>query len=203
MSLSVTPYCYIPFKSQPQQASVSFGQHNADIKENKNPISRKGETMNLIKATFLGGLALGGRLLFEIFDGDFVFETAEKGAKKLVDKSGKLIDQNKKQISKNRKDLLYFGATAGLIAAGISGFALLYTMLNAPKIAYKGKVNAFQKGKEMDVYIKANEAEQNIYTQMSEKAKTADDEERDKLKEQYMQMKLAKNQVPNFIQVKK
>ena len=38
---------------------------------------------------------------------------------------------------------------------------------------------------------------------MSEKAKTADNDERDKLKEQYMQMKLAKNQVPSFIQIKK
>ena len=31
-----------------------------------NPISRKGETMNLIKATFLGGVVLGAKLLFEL-----------------------------------------------------------------------------------------------------------------------------------------
>lgn len=202
MSLSVTPYSNITFKSQNTQQSPSQPK-NTTQREAQNPISRKGETMNLIKATFLGGLALGLRLLGEIFDGDFVFETAEKGAKKLVNKSGKLIDKNQKQISQHKKDLLYLGATAGLIAAAISGFALLFTILNAPKIAYKSKVNSFQKGKEMDVYIKANQAEQNIYTQMSEKAKTADDDERNKLKEQYMQMKLAKNQVPSFIQIKK
>lgn len=202
MSLSVTPYSNTTFKSQNSQPTTSQSKPISQ-RESTNPISRTGETMNLIKATFLGGLALGLKLLWEIFDGDFVFETAEKGARKLVDKSGRLIDENKRQIAQNKKELLYFGATAGLIAAGISGFALLYTILNAPKIAYKSKVNTFQKGKEMDVYIKANKAEQDIYSQMSEKAKSADDDERDKLKEQFMQMKLAKNQVPNFIQVKK
>ena len=30
----------------------------------KNPISRKGETANLVKATFVGGLALAGRLFW-------------------------------------------------------------------------------------------------------------------------------------------
>ena len=93
------------------------------------------------------------------------------------------------------------GAAAGLLVAAVSAFALLYTLLNAPKIAYKGKVNSYTKGKEMDVYVQANNVEKNIYSKMSEKAKTADDDERDKLKEQYMQMKMAKNQVPDFIKI--
>ena len=75
-------------------------------------------------------------------------------------------------------------------------------MLNAPKIAYNSKVNTFKKSKEMDVYIKANEAEKSIYTQMNEKAKSADQDEKDKLKEQYQQMRIAKNQVPDFIKLK-
>ena len=98
MSLSVTPYSNISFKSKTSQPTPKQPKTTAQG-EPQNPISRKGETLNLIKATFLGGLALGIRLLGEIFDGDFVFETAEKGAKKLVDKSGKLIDKNQKQIS--------------------------------------------------------------------------------------------------------
>ena len=80
MSLSVTPYSNISFKSKTSQPTSKQPKTTAQG-EPQNPISRKGETLNLIKATFLGGLALGIRLLGEIFDGDFVFETAEKVAK--------------------------------------------------------------------------------------------------------------------------
>ena len=161
----------------------------------ENPISRKGETMNLIKVTFLGGIALGARLLWELFDGDFIFEHAGKYGTKLVDK-------NRAGLTGAKRDLFRAGAAVGLIAAGISGFAILYTMLNTPKIAYKSKVNTFKKEKEMDVYIQANKAEKNIYTELSEKAKNANEEDRDKLKEQYMQMKMAKNEVPDFVKIK-
>ncbi|CDE43516.1 unknown [Clostridium sp. CAG:768] len=51
----------------------------------------------------------------------------------------------------------------------------------------------------MDVYIKGNKIEKELYTQMNEKAKNANKEEKAKLKEQYMQIKAAKNQVPDFI----
>lgn len=188
MSLVIHPLNSISFKS----GSISKPDVKDPQNSNKqNPVSRKGETMNLIKATFIGGLGLGVRLLWEIFDGDFVFEKAGQTAQNIVDKT-------KKNVYGSKRTLLYIGAAAALIAAGISGFALLYTMLNAPKIAYKSKVNTFKKSKEMDVYIKSNEAEQDIYTQIAQKAKTADSEEKDKLKEQYMQMKMAKNQVPDF-----
>ena len=82
--------------------------------------------------------------------------------------------------------------------AFIGGFALLYTLFKAPDINYKGNVNAFKKGKDMDVYIKGNSAEKEIYTQMNEKAKNASPEEKAKLKEQYMLMQKAKNRVPDF-----
>lgn len=190
LSLSVSPLNIISFKANPQKVS---GQKRSN--GNENPISRKGETMNLIKATFIAGLGIGLRLLFEIFDGDFVFETAGKQGKKMVDKS-------RNSASAAKKQLLTVGAAGALIAAGISGFALLYTLYKAPKIAYDSKVNTFKKSKEMDVYIKSNEAEQNIYSQMSEQAKIADDEQRDKLKGQFMQMQKAKNKVPDFIQFK-
>ena len=180
---------------------VSFGNKkssNAKTKsaEDQNPLTRTGETMNLIKATFIGGMALGARLLWELLDGEFLFEHAGE-------KASKIVDKNRKEVTGIKRDLMKVGATVGLLVAGVSAFAILYTILNAPKIAYKGKVNSFTKSKEMDVYVQANEVEKNIYTEMSEKAKDADEEERAKLKEQYMQMKMAKNQLPEFVKTGK
>lgn len=165
-------------------------------KADENPISRKGEALNLIKATFFGGLLLGARLLLELFDSEFLFEHAEHSATKLVDK-------NKQGLNATKRNLCRAGATIAIIAAGVSGFALLYTMFNAPKIAYKSKVQSFEKKKEMDVYIKANAVERDLYEQLSNKADSADEIERAKLKGQYAQMKMAKNQVPDFIDLKK
>jgi len=164
-------------------------------KETKNPITQKGEAANLAKATFLGGVALGGRLLWELFDGDFLYETAGDTAKKLVNK-------NKSNVKGIKKTFCYIGATIGIITAGVAGFAAIYTLLNIPKIAYNSKVNKFTKEKEMDVYIKSNEAEKNIYKQLADKAKNADETERQHLQNQYSKMVLAKNQVPDFINIK-
>ena len=55
----------------------------------------------------------------------------------------------------------------------------------------------------MDVYTKTNEVEKELYTQMNEKAKNADDEEKAKLKEQYLKIQAAKNQVPEFVDMKR
>ena len=79
--------------------------------------------------------------------------------------------QEVKKEVKNKKILQTVGAFAGLVAAFFAGFALLYTAFNAPKIAYESKVNAFKKSQEMDVYIKSNEVEKELYTQLDEKAK--------------------------------
>lgn len=197
MSLSISP-----IQQNIRTNAVSFNARNtrpenaAEEQDSQNPISRKGETMNLVKATFLGGMALGARLLWELLDGDFLFEHAGK-------KASDLVDKNRRELTGAKRDLYKAGATIGLLVAGISAFAILYTVLNAPKIAYKGKVNTFKKEKEMDVYIKANEAEKGIYTELSEKAKDADETERAHLKEQYMQMKMAKNEVPEFARTNK
>ena len=188
-------------KSKKIQQPVELGDDN--------PISRKGEVMNLIKTTFVGGLALGGYLLLELIeDGEFVLDSLFDYSKKLAatadkkeaDKIKREMANVKKQAKSNRI-LNTVGIFAALVAAGISGFALLYTVFHAPKIAYNSKVNAFQKGKEMDVYIKANEAEKELYTLLDEKAQDATPEEKEKLKSQYMQMRNAKNQVPDFITI--
>ena len=179
------------------QYSPMFRAKKSEEKQVKqadeNPISRKGEAATLVKATFLGGLALAGRCLWElIIDGDFLIDDVAKKAKEIVDK-------NKKDASKNKKILYTFGAFAALMAAAFTGFALLYTAYKAPKIAYDSKVNTFTKSQEMDVYTKSNEAEKELYTQLAEKAKDSTPEEKEALKEQYLKMMNAKNQVPDFV----
>lgn len=177
-------------------------------KEVKNPISRRGEVMKLVTTTFVGGLVLAGKLIFELVDnGDLLIETFEKIAKNMSTGDGKKIDKKalmneaKKEV-KNKKILNSVGAFAALVATFFAGFALLYTAFNAPKIAYESKVNTFKKSQEMDVYIKSNEAEKELYTQLDEKAKQLNPEDKTQLKEQYLQLKNAKNKVPDFVNLK-
>ena len=171
--------------------NYSFTASAPSSKQDQNPISKTGEKAKLTKAAFVAGLGLGAKLLFEFMDDDFIVDT-------LGNKAGKIVDKQHKNVKGNKKFLLKLGAWAGLIMAFIGGFALLYTLFKAPDINYKGNVNAFKKGKDMDVYIKGNSAEKEIYTQMNEKAKNASPEEKAKLKEQYMLMQKAKNRVPDF-----
>jgi hypothetical protein len=192
--MNVTPVTYNNFSF----GATKSERKNSDTNKNttENPISKKGEKAKLVKMTFLGGLAVGARLLFELMDGDFVFNELADTAENIV----------KKQHSNSKgwtRALLGVGAFAGLVAMFVGGFALLYTLFKAPKINYDGNVNAFKKGKEMDVYTKSNKVEAELYTQMNEKAKNADAEEKAKLKEQYMKMKAAKNQVPDFVDMKR
>lgn len=174
--------------------SYSFTQQIQTPKNDNNPISKSGEKAKLTKAAFVAGLGLGAKLLFEVLDGEFVVDT-------LGDKAEKIVNKQHKNATKNKKLLLALGAWAGLVMAFIGGFAMLYTIFKAPNINYNGNVNAFKKGKDMDVYIKGNKVEKELYTQMNEKAKKANKEEKAKLKEQYIQMKAAKNQVPDFIKI--
>lgn len=176
-----------------------------------NPVSRKGEVMKLITATFVGGLAVAGELLFELWDGgDALIEIFADLTKKINNKNApkeeldRVLDEtkNKTKEIRNKRILSGVGIFASLIAVFFAGFALLYTAFHAPKISYDSKVNTFKKGKEMDVYIKANEAEKELYTQLDEKAKSSNSEEKEELKEQYLKLKNAKNQVPDFVDVK-
>jgi len=128
-------------------------------------------------------------------DDGFVVDELGKKAEKINNKTNSNLSPMKKAISG-------VGIWAGLIMMFIGGFALLYTLFKAPKINYDGKVNAFTKGKDMDVYIKGNEAEREILTQMNDKAQNADEKEKAKLKEQYLNMQMAKNKVPDFVKLK-
>lgn len=194
MSLKVNRINNISLTNTPNN-TTSNDKQSFTSKPDENPISVTGERMKITTATFIGGLGIGVKLLAELLDGDFVFE-------KLAKNGEKIVERNHKSASKTKKAWLSVASTLGLAGILIGGFALLYTIYNAPKIAYKGKVNAFTKGKDMDVYIKGNEAEKEILTQMNDKAIEADNEEKAKLKEQYMQMQMAKNRVPDFIKLK-
>lgn len=182
MNLLVMPKitAYMPFKASKDKKEVQ------SIHEKNNPISRTGETINLAKATFIAGLGLGGKLLCEVFDGDFVVDIASKNASKMVDK-------NKPNVSSLKKDLCKIGGTFGLIMAGLAGFAVLYTVFKSPNIAYESKVNTFKKSNDMDVFIKQKDAQKGIYEQLNKEAQNATAEEKEKLKKQYMIMQNSQN----------
>ncbi len=185
MKISPVNNSLYSFKSSENQQTVL----------DSNPITKGGERALLAKGTFVAGLGLGARLLFELMDDGFVVDTLGKKAEKINNKTNSHLSPTKKVISG-------IGIWAGLIMMAIGGFATIYTLLNTPKIIYKSKVNSFKKGKEMDVYIKGNEVEKELYTQMNDKAKNADEQEKSELRRQYAQMQAAKNRVPDFIKLK-
>lgn len=162
-------------------APISFKANN---NSDKNPISRKGEAANLVNATFIAGLGLGTKLLFELLDDEFLLEHAYKTADKMV---------NKKDISNTfKRSLCKIGGTIGLLVAGVASFALVYTLFKSPNIAYESKVNTFTKGNDMDVFIKKNQVEQGIYEQLSSEAKK-ENNNKDELKKLYAQMEIAQD----------
>ncbi len=170
----------------------TFKADSKPADKSKSPISKSGEKAKLAAATFVAGLGLGAKLLFELMDGDFIIEDIGEAADKIVKKQHK-------NASGSKKFLLQLGAFGGILAAFVGAVALLYTLFKAPNINYQGNINAFKKGKDMDVYIKGNDTEKEIYTQMNEKAKNATPEEKAKLQEQYLKMQMAKNRVPEFV----
>ena len=177
--------------------NVSFRANNKrNLKQsdkNKNPISVNGERSKLLAGTFIAGLGFGTRALFDLLDGDFISE-------KIIDKGFETAEKNFKNSSPKRQTIAAFGAAMGIMGLFVVGIALLYTAFKTPEIHYEGKVNAFRKGKDMDVYIKGNEVEKNLYSELNKKVKTATDEEKAELQQQYTLLKMAKNKVPEFAQ---
>lgn len=158
--------------------------------QDANPISKLGERENLLKATVIAGLGVGARALFYLWEEGFEFESLWKLGTKIVDKN--------KKGNKN-KELLYLGAFGALTIGFIGAIAAIYTLYKTPEIMYDGKVNAFVKSKDMDVYIKGNKVEKALYEQMNDKAQNATKEEKEVLAQQYLKLKAAKNQIPDSI----
>jgi hypothetical protein len=172
--------------------TVSFCNKKNSHNDDTNPISKLGENQNLLLATVIAGLGLGARALFYLAEDTTVLERA-------FEISTKLVDKNKKNVKGKNKMLMHLGGWALVMGLFIAGFAALYTLFKTPEIRYKGKVNSFVKGKDMDVYIKSNKVETELYNQMNEKAEKATEEEKKVLSQQYLKLKAAKNQVPDSI----
>ena len=172
----------------------SFSENKKNAQTPQNPVSKRGEMSKLFLGTFVAGLGFGAKMLAELLDGDFAIEHLFKAGDNVAEK-------NFKNASKNKRAIASVGATVGLVGIFIAAMAVVYTLFKTPKIAYESKINSFKKGKDMDVYIKGNAIEKDLYTQMNEKAQEATEEEKVKLKEQYLMMQMAKNRVPDFIQL--
>lgn len=168
----------------------SFGANQNETNADKNPINTAGERANLLKVTAVAGLGVGAKALLYFWEEGFEFQDLFNWGIKIVDKN--------KPGAKN-KQLLYFGAFAALVTGFIGAVAAIYTLSKTPEIMYNGKVNAFKKGKDMDVYIKGNKVERELYDQMNEKAENATPEEKKILAQQYLKLKAAKNQIPDYI----
>lgn len=171
---------------------VAFCANPKTASEDKNPISKAGERANTLKATAAAGLVCGGRALLWLWEEGFEFESLFKLGKKISDK-------NNPSAKGFKKDLLHLGAFGAVVIGFIGAVAAIYTIYNTPKALYNGKVNAFVKGKDMDVYTKSNAVEKELYNQMNKKAKGATAEEKQVLAQQYLKLKAAKNQVPDSV----
>ena len=84
-----------------QNYITSFKAHTNPKQEgNKstNPVSKAGEKSKLVTATFIAGLGLGAKLLFEILDGDFVVDELSKGTDKILEKNHKNVKGGKRAL---------------------------------------------------------------------------------------------------------
>lgn len=185
MKIASNPYCYTYFCAENKTKS------NND----ENPISKRGEQQKLLKATVIAGLGVGARALWYLCDDGFAFEG-------LYNLGENITKKNKKGLMGSNKTVNHLGAWAALMAGFVVAVAAIYTIVKTPEVMYNGKINAFKKGKDMDVYVKGNKVEKELYDQMNEKAKDATEDEKKVLSEQYLKLTAAKNQTPDFIEVK-
>ncbi len=178
--------------SNRQKPSENSVEHDPE-----NPIKKGMEQLDVLKASIVAGLGFGAKALWYIFEDTDLIDTAFEAGSKLSEK-------NHKNVQGSGKKLAWAVATTGAILVGIVGLlASIYTIYNAPKSMYQGKVNAHKKSEEMDVYLQSNRIEQDLYNQVGEQAKNATTvEEQQKAKEQYAKLKAAKNQAPSFVNAK-
>jgi len=164
---------------------------NINKNDDANPISKLGERETLLKATAIAGLGFGARALWYIAEDTTVLED-------MFTMSGKLVEKNKKGVTGVKKSLTHLGAWGALCIGFVALAAAAYTIFKTPNIMYDGKIKAFTKGKDMTVYTKSNKVERELYDQMNERAKYATDDEKKVLAQQYLKLKAAKNQTPDF-----
>ena len=110
--------------------TYSFMANKQPLKQQQeeNPISKTGEKTKLAKATFIAGLGVGTKLLFELVD-DF-----DLVGEKIGKKASEIVNKQHKNANSTKKAWLTAGAWFGLLATFVTGFAFLYTLFKAPKI---------------------------------------------------------------------
>lgn len=188
--------------SKPAVARKYDSLNNADkmaakteVEDNKNPIKKGYEQLDALRATVTAGLGFGFYALYYLSKEGFAFDT-------LFDASLKIAKQNESKTKRALLPLMYIGSMAFVFAGFIGALAVAYTAFNAPKAMYNGKINAFKKEKEMDLYIRGNKVEKELYNQMNAAAKNADSEQKKALSLQYQKLRAAKNIVPDFVDIK-
>ena len=180
-----------------QSTGVQKPSENSVEHDPENPIRKGFEQLDVLKASIVAGLGFGAKALGYIFEDTDLIDTAfEMGTK--------LSEKNHKNVQGSGKKLAWAVATTGAILVGIVGLvAGIYTIYNAPKSMYQGKINAHKKSEEMDIYLQSNKVEQDLYKQVGEQAKNATTvEEQQKAKQQYAKLMAAKNQAPSFVNAK-
>jgi hypothetical protein len=174
----------------PRNKISFYSKRNDKENDAKNPISKKGERATLFAATAMAGLVYGA---------DILFDAVIWGADDII--IDNILDK-KNQINSPKKIRNGVGKWAALAVGFVAAVAAVYTIYKTPNVMYNGKVNAFTKGKDMDVYTKSNKVERELYDQMNDKAKNATDDEKKVLSQQYLKLKAAKNPTPDFVQDK-
>ncbi len=165
-------------------------QHDAE-----NPISKPLEQLDVVKASLIAGLGFGAKAICElVYDDTSIIGDAFDAGQKLAQKNYKHVQSSGKRFA------LGLASSAAIVIGVIGVLAGLYAAFNAPKSMYKGKINAHKKAEEMDVYLASNRIEQDLYKQVDNAAKEAQtQEELEKTRQQYTILKMAKNEIPSFV----
>lgn len=188
-------YNYVNFTNNTSFAKATENTDNGIQHDKENPINKSLEQLDVVKASLIAGLGFGAKALYYLFDDTSILESTFDAGQKLANKNYKNVK------SANKRFALGLASSAAIIVGVVGLLAGLYAAFNAPKSMYQGKVNAHKKAEEMDVYLASNKIEQDLYKQVGEKAKEATtQEELKKAQSQYMMLKMAKNDIPSFIQ---
>lgn len=164
-------------------------------KNAENPISKKGEKVVLFSGALISAMGVILKGLYKISSED-TDGSLNKSFNKFINK---IIDKKSPNVKGEKRDVMFIGTSLLVLGLIVIGGGILNVITKAPKLNYEGNINAFKKSKEMDAYIKGNNAEVELYNQMNERAKsTFDPQERQKLYSSYMLLQNAKNIPPNW-----
>ena len=187
---------YVAFKASDKTALKTAEKNAApdNTDNDKNPIKKGYEQLDALRATVTAGISAGVYALYYLSKEGFAFDT-------IFDAGLKIAKKNESKTKRSMLPLMYLGSIALVFAGFIGVIAAAYTAFNTPKALYRGKVNAFKKEKEMDLYIKGNKVEKELYNQMNDAALKADNEQKKQLAIQYAKLRAAKNIVPDFVKM--